>query len=88
MRKSHIKLKESIMQITINIPDNLPSAIVQQELSEFEAKLNRLMQDNKTQKQQAIIQIIKNCASLPTIDHRSADEVLGYTDNDMGLWGD
>lgn len=76
------------MQITINIPDNLPSAIVQQELSEFEAKLNRLMQDNKTQKQQAIIQIIKNCASLPMIDHRSADEVLGYTDNDMGLWGD
>ncbi len=73
------------MQITINIPDNLPPAVVQQELNEFEAKLNRLTQDNKTQKQQAIMQIIQNCANLPTLDHRSADEILGYADNAMGL---
>jgi len=76
------------MQITINIPDNLPPAIVEQEISEFEAKLKRLMPNNKTKKQRAILQIIKNCASLPTIDPRTPDEILGYDENAMGLWGD
>ncbi len=32
-------------------------------------------------KEQAIMQIIKNCASLPTIDQRSPDEILGYAEN-------
>ena len=76
------------MQITINIPDNLPPAIVEQEISEFEAKLKRLTPHHKVKKQQAILQIIKNCASLPTIDPRTPDEILGYEENAMGLWGD
>ena len=76
------------MRITINIPDNLPPAIVQQQISEFEAKLNRLTPNPKEQKQQAIMQLIKKCASLPTLDQRSPDEILGYAENAMGLWGD
>jgi hypothetical protein len=76
------------MQITINIPDNLPPAILEQEISEFEAKLKRLTPNNKAKKQRAILQIIKNCASLPTIDPRTPDEILGYDENAMGLWGD
>jgi hypothetical protein len=76
------------MQVTINVPDNLSPAVIQQELSEFEAKLNRLTQNNKVKKQRALMQIIKNCASLPTIDQRSSEEILGYEGNTMGLWED
>ena len=76
------------MQITINVPDNLPPAVVQQQISEFEEKLNRLAPNAKEQKQQAMMQLIKKCASLPTFDERTPDEILGYADNAMGLWGD
>lgn len=76
------------MQITINIPDNLPPAIVKQEVSEFEAKLKRLKPKHKAKSQQAILQIIKTCASLPTLDPRTPDEILGYDEDAMGLWGD
>ena len=69
------------MQITINITDNLPPAIVQQKLSEFEAKLNRLTPNPKEQKQQAMMQLIKKCASLPTLDERTPDEILGFAGN-------
>ena len=76
------------MQITINIPDNLCPAVVQQQISEFEEKLNRLAPNAKEQKQQAMLQLIKKCASLPTLDERTPDEILGYAENAMGLWGD
>ncbi len=82
------------MQITINVPDNLPQAIIQQHIAELEDKLKQQANclthtaNNKTKKQQAIIQIAKKCASLPTIDHRTADEILGYEKSAMGLWGD
>jgi hypothetical protein len=39
-------------------------------------------------KEQAIMQISKRCASLPELDHRSSDEILGYADSGIGLWGD
>ena len=74
------------MQITINIPDNLPGAVVQQYLSEFEQKLIGLASNPKEQKQQAMLQLIKNCANLPTIDPRNPDEILGYDSNAIGLW--
>ncbi|MCX7089146.1 MAG: hypothetical protein NTV00_13980 [Methylococcales bacterium] len=76
------------MQITINIPDNLPTAIVQQQVSEFEKKLNCLTPDAKEQKQQAMMQLLKKCASLPTLDERTPDDILGYAENPMGLWGE
>jgi len=59
-------------------PDNLSQAIIQQDIAELEDKL----------KQQAIMQIARKCASLPTIDHRTADEILDYEQGVMGLWGD
>ena len=78
------------MQITINAPDNLPQDFIQLQIRDLEAKLrqqaNRLMTSNA--KEQAIMQISKRCASLPELDHRSSDEILGYTDSEMGLWGD
>lgn len=80
------------MQITINIPDNLPQAIVEQQINEFEEKLIRLtattVVNNKSKKFQAIQQIIKRCESLPVIDERTADEILGYEQSPSGLWGD
>jgi hypothetical protein len=35
-----------------------------------------------------MMQLIKKCASLPTLDERTPDEILGYAENAMGLWGD
>ena len=69
------------MQITHTSLDNLPPAIVQQQISEFEAKLNRLTPNPKEQKQQAMMQLIKKCASLPTLDERTPDEILGFAGN-------
>ncbi len=81
------------MQITINAPDNLPQDFIQLQIRELEAKLkhqaNRLMANTTNNaKEQAIMQISKRCASLPELDHRSSDEILGYADSAMGLWGD
>ena len=80
------------MQITINAPDNLPQAFIQQQIKELEDRLkqqaNRLIISNKEQKYQAIIKISKQCASLPVLDHRTPDEILGYDQSPMGLWGD
>ena len=76
------------MQITIDIPDNLPPAIVEQEVNEFEAKLKRLKPIKKAKKLKAILQIINNCSHFPTIDPRTPDEILGYDEDALGLWGD
>jgi predicted component of type VI protein secretion system len=78
------------MQITINIPDNLPPAIIQQQLLEFEEKLNRLLlpANHKTSDRQLIKNIINQAANLPTLDQRTANEILGYEDSAIGLWGD
>jgi hypothetical protein len=76
------------MQITINIPDSLPPAIVKQEVNEFEAKLKRLIPRHLKKNQQALLQLIKTCASLPTLDPRSPDEILGHDEDPSGLWGD
>ncbi len=82
------------MQVTINAPDNLPQAFIQQQIKELEDRLiqqaNRLTSrsHDKAQKYQAIMQIAERCASLPELDSRSADEILGYDNSPMGLWGD
>ncbi len=34
-----------------------------------------------------LLRIAQQCADLPTLDGRSAEQILGYADNDMGLWG-
>jgi len=70
--------------------NNLPQAFIQQQIQELEEKLkqqaNRLMAStNNHAKELAIMQISKRCASLPELDHRSDDEILGYEDSAMGL---
>lgn len=32
------------------------------------------------------MQLIQTCATLPTIDPRTADEILGYAESEIGLW--
>jgi len=32
--------------------------------------------------------IAKKCSNLPTLDHRTSDEILGYEKSEMGLWSD
>jgi len=39
------------------------------------------------QKKQKLMQIAQECASLPTLDHHSADHLLGYEQSEFGLWG-
>ena len=84
-------LKEnSIMQITINVPDNLPLSIVQQYINNVEQQM-RLMakladateasSNNLKSKPVSFEQTVKiatECASLPVLDARSPDEILGY----------
>lgn len=82
------------MQVTINIPDDLPQVIVQQQIFEFEEKLREQAKQvtpltyDKEKKYQDIMSIARKCSSLPTLDHRKADEILGYEKSEMGLWGD
>ena len=82
------------MQVTINIPENIPEAVIQQQITEFEEKLREQAKlitpiaNNKKQKYQAIMNIAKKCSSLPTLDHRTSDEILGYEKSEIGLWGD
>jgi hypothetical protein len=74
------------MQVTLNVPDNLPQAIIQQRIAEFEETLNTLAPNSKEQKKQAMMQLIKKCAALPTLDDRSPEEILGYQQNNIGIW--
>jgi predicted CopG family antitoxin len=58
------------MQIIINAPDNLPQAIIQQQITELETRLIEQAQrlnkkSNKAAKEQAIMEIAQRCASLP-----------------------
>jgi hypothetical protein len=82
------------MQITINAPDNLPQAFIQQQIKELEAKFkqqaNRLTTkiSDKDERYLAMKKISEEYASLPVLDPRSADEILGYDQSPMGLWGD
>lgn len=85
--------KGTNMQVTINTPDNLPQAFIQQQIQELEERLRqqayRLMTNTSNiAKEQAIMQISERCAGLPELDHRSCEEILGYEDSPMGLWGD
>ena len=73
------------MQVIINIPDNLPQAVIQQQITEFEEKLKQQAKritpiENKTKEQnyQAIMNIAKKYSSLPTFDYRTPDAILGY----------
>jgi len=82
------------MQITINAPDNLPQAFIQQQIKELEAKLKQQASclttrtSDKNERYQAMKKISDEYASLPDLDPRSADEILGYDQSPMGLWGD
>jgi hypothetical protein len=41
----------------------------------------------KLQKKQKLMRIAKECATLPTLDNHSPDQILGYEQSDLGLWG-
>jgi hypothetical protein len=33
------------------------------------------------------MRIAKECATLPALDNHSPDQILGYEQSDLGLWG-
>lgn len=82
------------MQITLDVPDNVPPALLQQYIDEFQNKLTQLFATTQPSVQplnhrhRLLMDIIKRSAKLPRLDARSADEILGYGANGMGLWDD
>lgn len=83
------------MQIMINVPDNLPMTRATQRIKELEQSLREeasflsgvLAKNTKQDRQAALLKIAHDCAALPTLDERSPDEILGYSDSPEGLWG-
>lgn len=84
------------MQLTINVPDNLPKARVTQRIKELEQSLQDeasffasllTAKKAKQEKLALLTKISQECAVLPTLDDRSADEILGYSNSPEGLWG-
>ncbi len=84
------------MQLTINVPDNLPKARVTQRIKELEQSLQDeasffasvlTTKKAKQEKLALLTKISQECAALPTLDDRSADEILGYSNSPEGLWG-
>jgi len=74
------------MQLTINVPDNLPKAVVTQRIKELEQNLQNeanfftnalAAKQAKQEKLAALTKISQECAALPTLDERPADEILG-----------
>lgn len=88
------------MQITINVPDNLPLSIVQQYINNVEQQMMLMAKlagtteassNNLKAKPMSFEQAVKiatECASLPVLDARSPDEILGYDNSPVGLFGD
>jgi hypothetical protein len=89
------------MQITIDIPDNLPAAIVQQYISTIQTQLRLISElsinqfasepkktpTTKHTRFEKLLQIANECSALPVLDSRSADEILGYDNSPCGLFG-
>jgi len=88
------------MQITINVPDNLPLSIVQQYINNVEQQMMLMAKltgnteassNNLKAKPMSFEQAVKiatECANLPVLDARSPDELLGYDNSPFGLFGD
>lgn len=89
------------MQITINVPDNLPPLIVQQYINTIEAQMrlidelavNKIVNEPKKALKikpasfEQLLQIATEFSALPILDSRSADEILGYDNSPCGLFG-
>jgi hypothetical protein len=84
------------MQLTINVPDNLPKIRITQRIKELEQSLQDeatffttalTIKKAKQDKLAMLTKITHDCASLPTLDDRLPDEILGYSDSPEGLWG-
>lgn len=82
------------MQLIINVPDNLPKTRATQRIKELERSLrdeanflsSLLAKKVKHDKRLSLLKIAHDCASLPTLDERSPDEILGYNNSPNGLW--
>ena len=62
----------------------LPDWMITQEMKQ--AMSTTLAPNSKEQKKQAMMQLIKKCAALPTLDDRSPEEILGHQQNNIGIW--
>ncbi len=80
------------MQLTINVPDNLPKIRITQRIKELEQSLQDeaaffttalTVKKAKQEKLAMLTKITQDCGSLPTLDDRSPDEILGYNDSPL-----
>lgn len=84
MTTIHIKLKEVYVDHLLAIISN------HQEIKIDDIAIDGLTKvgsAQKMQKKQNLMRIAKECASLPTLDNHSPDQILGYDQSDFGLWG-
>ena len=49
--------------------------------------LTKTKNTEQLQRKQKLMQIAQECASLPTLDNHSPDQLLGYEQKEFGLWG-
>ena len=87
------------MQITINVPDYVPAYIVLDYVSTIEKQINliaetikpRNLTNQTIKKKRASFEEVQNLAQeftkLPILDSHSADEILGYDESELGLFG-
>lgn len=81
------------MQMTINVPDNAPMHIVEQYIQTMESQLSLITEWTKistTKKAsfEEVLNIVAEFKQMPILDHRSFDEILGYSEDKLGLFGD
>jgi hypothetical protein len=84
MTTIHIKLKEVYVDHLLAIISNHQEIKIDDIAIEGLTKADKAQ---KLQKKQKLMRIAKDCASLPTLDSHSPDQILGYEQSDFGLWG-
>jgi hypothetical protein len=87
------------MQITINVPDYVPAYIVHDYVSTIEKQIDLIAETIKPRNLMSqtikkkrvsfedILSLAQECTKLPILDSRSADEILGYDESELGLFG-
>lgn len=84
MTTIQIKLKDVYVDHLLSIISNHKEILIDEIAIEGS---NQKDYEQKQQKKQKLLRIAQECANLPTLDHQSPDQILGYEQSEMGLWG-
>jgi len=85
MTTIQIKLKDNYVQDLLEVLSNHKEMPIDDIVVQGFSKENS---ENNRHKKAKLMQIARACASLPTLDNRSPDQILGYDHSEFGLWDD